>query len=98
MGNDENSKINQSEINLKYKIGDNYRIKIFGKKFIENNKNNCKIIIENKEYELSEYFIINDNLRKSEILEIKLIITKNINNLSFIFGSEFFLKVILVKI
>ena len=32
-----------------YKIEGKREIKLFGQEFIKNNKNNCKIIIENKE-------------------------------------------------
>ena len=48
---------------------DKYEIKLFGEKFIENNKNNCKIIIENKEQDLIKYIEINKN---ETILKIKL--------------------------
>ena len=34
-----------------------FHLKLFDKNFIENNKDNCKIIIEDKEYELMEYLI-----------------------------------------
>ena len=51
--------INKIEINSFYKIINNYTIRIFGEEFVKNNKNHCKIIYENKEYELSEYFTIN---------------------------------------
>ena len=52
------------EINFFYEVPDEIRnkkkIKIFGNKFVENNKNKCKMIIDNKEYELmSEYNIEN---------------------------------------
>ena len=52
---------NTNEMIIIYKINDKdnqdedkYEIKLFGKKFIENNKNNCKIIIDNKEQDLIE--------------------------------------------
>ena len=40
------------------------RIKLFGRKFIENNKNNCKIILDNKEQEIIEYIDINEEMKK----------------------------------
>ena len=47
-----------SEINIIYNIKRkiNINIKIFGSKFVENNKNICKMIIDNKEYELAEKY------------------------------------------
>ena len=70
----ENSEDNQDE--------DKYEIKIFGEKFIENNKNNCKIIIDNKEQDLIEYLKINKN---EKILKIKLKEIKTITNMSYMF-------------
>ena len=45
------------------------KIRIFGENFVKNNKNKCKIIIDEKEYELMEEFKINNK----KILKIKLI-------------------------
>ena len=50
MGDHKNDK---DEINIIYKINKK-EIKLFGKKFVENNKKNCRIIIEGKEQELEE--------------------------------------------
>ena len=41
-----------------YKPNKDGKVQIFGEKFVQNNKQNCKIIYNNKEYELKEY--IND--------------------------------------
>ena len=50
-------------------------INIFGKEFVENNKNICKMIIDNKEYEICEkYNIKNYNKNKLEIKLKELII------------------------
>ena len=70
----EDSENNQYEDN---QDEDKYTIKLFGKKFIENNKNNCKIIIGNKEQDLIEYLKINKN---EKILKIKLKEIKTITN------------------
>ena len=77
-----NNKIN--EIIIIYKIEGKDEIKLFGEEFIENNKNNCKIIIENKEQNLVSYLKVNKN---QEILKIKLKIinTNNITNMSHMF-------------
>ena len=74
------------EINIIYKINNNVdKIKIFGYYFVENNKKNCKIIYEGKEYELTEEF----NVRKcnKNTLDIKLKGIKNIHNMSYIFHN-----------
>ena len=72
--------MNKYEINSFYKIINNYRIRIFGEEFVKNNKNNCKIIYENKEYELLEYFTINSN-------ELHIKLKGNINDMSCIFAE-----------
>ena len=50
-----------------YKIGYENKIKLFGEGFIKNNKNKCKIIIENKDQDIIEYF---NNNKNEEILKI----------------------------
>ena len=47
-------------------------IKIFGKNFVQNNKNKCKIIYNNKKYELKEYFNEIEEIYNQEIKDIKL--------------------------
>ena len=56
-----------------------------GSEFVKNNKNNCKIIYKNKEYELREYINIKDN--KKEKIEIKLKGINNIKNMSHMFAE-----------
>ena len=72
-------------IRLKYKLNEenNKKIKIFGNKFVENNKNRCKFIFQEKIYELQEYLNIS-NL-KSKNLEIILIGIENIKDMSYMF-------------
>ena len=68
---------NNDEITLIYKIDKNVKsIKIFDSEFVNNNKNICKIIHENKETELKEYINVES---EKEILEIKL---KGINQIA----------------
>ena len=52
-----NMKINKDEIEIKYKPkkNNNYKVRIFGEGFIENNRNKCKIIYKNGEYDLTDY-------------------------------------------
>ena len=62
----ENIKEENNEIIIRYNIKENEnKIKIFGKDFIKNNKNICKIIYEDKEYELQEYFEFK-NIKKNK--------------------------------
>ena len=62
---------------LIYKIsekekGKKISVKIFGELFVENNKDNFKIIYNNKEYELTEYFEVDseENYLKIKITKI----------------------------
>jgi len=78
-----------NEIILRYNtnnIRDN-KIKIFGETFVKNNKNNCKILFENKSYELIAYFDISNYCNKDNILEIKLQGINNITNASYMFSG-----------
>ena len=70
------NEMNKNEIDLVYNIPNNEKkIKIFGNEFVGINKDICKIIYKNKEYELTEYFNCQDE--KENLLKIKL---KGINN------------------
>ena len=80
----EDSEDNQYEDSEDNQDEDKYEIKLFGEKFIENNKNNCKIIIDNKEQDLIEYLKINKN---EKILKIKLKEIKTITNMSYMFDG-----------
>ena len=66
-----------SEINIIYNIKENDKIKIFGKDFVKNNINNCQMVIEGKEYKLSESFNIKD-YNKDKLT----VILKGINNIT----------------
>ena len=58
-----------NEITIIYKIkGNEVGIKLFGEEFIKNNKDKCKIIIENKEQDIVEYIKINEEMRMKKIL------------------------------
>ena len=48
----------KSEINIIYDINKekNENINIFGKDFVKNNRNICRMIIDNKEYEIAEEY------------------------------------------
>ena len=77
--------IDNNEITIKYKINhDVDSMKIFGNEFVQNNLNNCKIIINEEEFNLKERYNISSN--DKEELEIKL---KGINKITN-FNSMFY--------
>ena len=79
------------EILLKYKIKiNNNKIRIFGNKFVDNNKGICKISINGKQQDLCEFYEIkNFESDGDNILEIKLIGINKITNASWMFcGCE----------
>ena len=74
------------EIIIRYKINEkDDKIRLFGKKFVDNNKNICKIIYKEKIYELTEHFHKSIYDIKEDILEIKLKGINQITNLSCMF-------------
>ena len=82
------SKEDISFINIIYNINEKDKeygyIKIFGSEFVKNNINKCKILLDNKEYEISEkYYIQSYNKNK---LEIKLKRIDNVTNMSYMFS------------
>ena len=58
----------KNEIKIIYNINEEEKIKIFGKVFVENNYK-CKIIYDNKEYELKEELEIKN--KNESIISIK---------------------------
>jgi len=68
-----------SEINIIYDIKEENKIRIFGSKFVENNKDICKMIIDNKEYEIREEYNIENYKNNDNKLKI---ILKGINNVT----------------
>ena len=76
------------KITIKYKIDKNInKIRLFGSSFVTNNKDYCKIIYDNEEYELKEEFEIKKNILNKEILEIKLIVIHNITKMKDMFDK-----------
>ena len=75
----------KNEIKLKYMILDYDYLRIFSKKFVENNKQNCKLVINEEEKELSEYIDIKKMKIKNNILKIKLKEIKPISDMSYMF-------------
>ena len=77
------SKEEISIIYIIYKYIEN--INIFGSEFVKNNKNKCKMIIDNKEYEITEKYNIENY--SNNILKIILKGIDNITNMSYIFSE-----------
>ena len=74
----------QNEIIIQYLPENSKKLRLFGTKFVVNNRNKFKIILNNQILELNDIIIINNDLRKyinskNGILEIKLKINKNQN-------------------
>jgi len=78
---------NQDEIKIIYKINKNENsVRIFGSKFVEHNKDFCKIIYNGNEYELkNEFNLENIDINREDNLEIKLKGVKNIRDMSSMF-------------
>ena len=75
-----------NDINIIYNIKNKgEKVKLFGEGFVKNNKDICKILIENKEYELMEEYNIKNYNEKE--LKIKLIGINNITNMNEIFNG-----------
>ena len=77
-----------NEINIEYKIKeDDIKIKIFDEDFIKNNKDNCKIIIDEKEHEICSELEIKENMKNKKSIKIKLKEIKPITNLFAMFAE-----------
>ena len=81
------SKEDESFINIIYNINEDDRkcgnINIFGSKFVKNNRDKCKMIIDNKEYEITEQYNIENYINNE--LKIKLKGINKITDMSNIF-------------
>ena len=78
------------ETTIQYKIDDiDYlkNIRIFGDKFVENNKDKCKIIINGNEFELTTHKDIYKYQLNKNIFEIKLIGIQQITDMSYMFSD-----------
>ena len=82
--NSDNNQINQMTIT--YKINkDMIQLKLFGDSFVQNNKNNCYLLIDGKKYDLCEEYTLNKKQKEKNTLEVKLIETKPITNMYRLF-------------
>ena len=78
---------NINEINIIYKIKKYYpwenEIKLFGSEFVKNNKDICKMIIDNKVYNIERFYNVKNY--SNNILKIILKGINNITNISYMF-------------
>ena len=63
------------------------REKLFGERFVKNNKNKCKMIINEKEYEIWSYLPNYHKYLNEGELKIKLIGIENISDFSYMFSG-----------
>ena len=76
-----------------YNIENNLtKIKLFGDNFVNQNKNNCYLIIDGKQRELCSELNLNNIQKENNILEIKLIESKIITNMNGMFSECLSLK------
>ena len=73
----------EEEIIIRYKFNQK-NIRFFGQYFVNNNKNNCKIKINDKKMELIESYN-NESFQENEIIEIKLIGISKVTNMCKMF-------------
>ncbi len=59
----------KKEILIEYEIKE-MRVRVFGENFVKNNKDNFKLIINDKEYELMNFYEISNY--HNQILKIKI--------------------------
>ena len=71
---------------LEYKATNSSQIKLFGSDFVKRNKDKCKIIYNEKEYELMDYFKFDDNYNHNDSIKIQLRINNNITDISNMFS------------
>ena len=86
LNNIQNNQINQ--ITLIYNVDKNKEIfRIFGYGFVKNNMNNCHLLINGNERELCKLLYMNEIEIENNKLEIKLIVSKPITDMSDMFSE-----------
>ena len=70
---------------LEYKATNESHIKLFGSKFVNKEKDKCKIIYNEKLYDLMDYFKLDNNYNHNDSIKIELRINNNITVISNMF-------------
>ena len=81
------NKLNQMTIIVSIEKDQNI-IHLFGKKFVENNENNCYLLIDGQKYSLTSSIKLNENQKTRNFIEIKLIESRTITDMSFLLCYE----------
>ena len=84
--NSNKSKLNQITIKYKIYFSDKY-INLFGEFFVKNNIDNCYLLIDGQQRKLCEKLELSQKQKEKWILEIKLIETKKITDISSMFSQ-----------
>ena len=71
---------------LKYQMGQT-KIKLFGYNFFKKNKNKCHLINNGQKAELFEFYEEKNTIQINKIINIQLIINKELSDLSFMFSD-----------
>ena len=83
---EEENNDSDDEISINYYIYKNEEnIRIFGSNFVKNNQKICKIVYDNKEYDLQESLNLKEFKLKDNMLKIKLKNINDITNMSYMF-------------
>ena len=67
-------------------------IKLFGKRFIKNNRDNCYLLVDGQQKKLCEYLTLNQKQKNKDTIKIKLIETNTITNMNGMFSGVKTLK------
>ena len=87
INNNKNTNNKLNEMTIIYNIDKNKnKIRLFGSDFVKNNKNNCYILIDEQINELFDLYKLS-HIQNKDILEIKLIETRTITDMSNIFND-----------
>ena len=70
---------------LEYKSSNDNQIRLFGSDFVNKNKDKCKIIYNEQEYDLMEYFKFDNGFNHNYSIKIQLRINNNITDISYMF-------------
>ena len=77
--------MSEKEINIIYDIKEENKIRIFGGNFVETNRNICKMIIDNKEYEITKEYNIENYKNNNNKLKIILKGIDNVKDMRYMF-------------
>ena len=81
--------LKNDEIIIEYK-NNSSKIRLFGDNFVENNKDICSMVVDNKKYKLTSHFNVKQltkKLTKNDSFEIKLKGLNNVENMSYMFNE-----------